>query len=65
MCLKWRKNNPLLQTRKRYMAKESDLSILVLKIAFTLIKTNNKIQSLNIFNRNFLYTVDVNDATFL
>ena len=31
---------------------------------FTLIKINNNIEVLNIFNHNFLYTVYADDATF-
>ena len=34
-------------------------------MAFFLIKTNNDIEGLNIFNHNFLYITDANDTTFL
>ena len=40
------------------------LFILVLEIAFILIKTNNNIEGLNIFNHNFLYTAYTDDTTF-
>ena len=40
------------------------LFILVLVIAFVLIKTNNNIEGLNIFNHNFLYTAYADDTTF-
>ena len=40
------------------------LFILVLVIAFILIKTNNNIEGLNIFNHNFLYTAYADDTTF-
>ena len=40
------------------------LFILVLEIAFTLIKTNNNIEDLNIFNHNFLCTVYADDTNF-
>lgn len=39
------------------------LYTLVLEIALTLIKTNNNIEDLNIFNHNFLYTAYANDKT--
>ena len=38
--------------------------ILVLEIVFTLIKTNNNIEGLNIFNHNFLYIAYADDTTF-
>ena len=40
------------------------LFILVLVIAFVLIKTNNNIEGLNIFNHNFLYTAYADDTMF-
>ena len=40
------------------------LFILVLVIAFVLIKTNNNIEGLKIFNHNFLYTAYADDTTF-
>ena len=39
------------------------LFILVLEIAFILIKTNNNIEGLNIVNHNFLYTAYASDDT--
>ena len=41
------------------------LFIQVLEKAFTLIKANNNIEGLDIFNRNFLYTAYAGDTTFL
>ena len=38
--------------------------ILVLEIVFTLIKTNNNIEGLNIFNHNLLYIAYADDTTF-
>ena len=38
--------------------------ILVLEIAFILIKTINNIEGLDIFNHNFLYTAHADDTTF-
>ena len=38
--------------------------ILVLEMVFTLIKTNNNIEGLNIFNHNFLSTAHSDDTTF-
>ena len=40
------------------------LFILVLEIAFILIKTNNNIEGLNVFNHTFLYTSYADDTTF-
>ena len=40
------------------------LFILVLELVFALIKTNNDIEGLNIFNHNFLYSAHVDDTTF-
>ena len=40
------------------------LFIIVLEIAFTLIKTNNNTEGLNIFNHNFLYTAYADNTTF-
>lgn len=40
------------------------LFILVLKIAFPVIKTNQNIKPLNIFSHDFLYNVYADDTTF-